>query len=102
VDELLTQVKKLTSANAVPASILSNLHPTKASIVEFYADTTKLTEVDFKIGDGIRLKTIGNSAFVESLTVITKASANTFASGGTSTLDAMTKYASPNDLARPV
>jgi len=55
IDELMNHVKKLTQSGVVPASQLSQLHPNKQGVVEFYADVSKLTEVDFKPGDGSHL-----------------------------------------------
>ncbi|KAF2071269.1 hypothetical protein CYY_007406 [Polysphondylium violaceum] len=46
---------------------LVNLHPRSQNSIELWADAEKFSHKDYKKGDGVRFKTIGNSIFVESI-----------------------------------
>eukprot|EP01132_Coremiostelium_polycephalum_P004332 gene4332-5422_t len=46
---------------------LPYLHPSKPNYFEFWADAEKFSHKDTKPGDEVRIKTIGNSIFIESL-----------------------------------
>ncbi|EGG19525.1 hypothetical protein DFA_00103 [Cavenderia fasciculata] len=46
---------------------LPSLHPSTPNIFEFWADAEKFSHKDTKVGDEIRIKTIGNSIFLESV-----------------------------------
>jgi hypothetical protein len=87
---LIDYNKKLISAGLIPSSATGSLHPKQSNVIEFWADLDPNLSTDFKTGDSIRLKTIGNSTIVESFTVINRLAANTFAAGGSSTLDSWT------------
>jgi len=46
---------------------LVNLHPRSKNIVELWADAEQFSHKDYKKGDGVRIKTKGNSIFIESI-----------------------------------
>ncbi|EGC38910.1 hypothetical protein DICPUDRAFT_148371 [Dictyostelium purpureum] len=46
---------------------IPSLHPKKKNHLEFWADVDKFSHKIFKQGDEIRIKTMGNSIFVESI-----------------------------------
>jgi len=54
----------------VKADILNKLHPKQASVFEFWVDVSDFHNKDINIGSDVRLKTIGDSILVESITKI--------------------------------
>lgn len=88
--ELIAHNKKMVSDGLIPSSATDSLAPKKPNVIEFWAELDLNLATDFKAGDTIRLKTIGDSTLVENFTVINRLAANTFAAGGSSTLDSWT------------
>lgn len=87
IDVLLAFVKKLQSVGLVSADVVSKLHPKNRNQIELWGDQANFLDLEFAEGDVIRVKTIGDTVVLESMTVVAAGSKQTFSAGGSQLKD---------------
>lgn len=75
---------KLAKAGLIDQSTLDNLHPKKKNVIEFWGDQDNFLKFEIKTDSTVRLKTIGDTNIIDTLTIVGKLNATTFQSGDTS------------------
>ncbi|KAM9994768.1 hypothetical protein ACTFIY_000959 [Dictyostelium cf. discoideum] len=70
-DQLSIAISDGNKNSSLPSNFhddaIKNLHPNKKNYFEFWADVDKFSHKIFKSGDEVRIKTIGDSIFVDSV-----------------------------------
>jgi hypothetical protein len=82
----LTNVAELNAAvdassKALQQASRTALHPNTSNVFEFWVDWSTVLNLDVNVGKAVRLKTLGNSIFVEAIAVLTGNSQNVTYSG---------------------
>lgn len=75
---------KLAQAGLISQNILGQLHPNKKNVIEFWGDQDNFLKIEINDNSTVRLKTVGNTNIIDTLTVVGKLNSTTFQSGDTS------------------
>jgi hypothetical protein len=82
IDAVIGFIKSLQSVGLISADILSKLHPKTRNQIEVWGDQSNFLDLEINEGDIIRVKTMGDSIVIDSMTVVNQGSAKTFSAGG--------------------
>lgn len=82
VDTLISYIQKLSSVGLVNADVVKQLHPKSRNQIEVWGDQSNFLDLEINEGDTIRVKTIGDSIVIDTMTVVDQGSAKTLSAGG--------------------
>lgn len=90
VEILVGYLKKMQGVGLVSSEVVSKLHPKNRHNLELWGDQSNFLDLEFEEGDIIRVKTIGDSIVLETMTVVDQGSAKKFGAGGSALKDNLT------------
>jgi len=100
VDVLVGHLQKLQGVGLVSSDVVTKLHPKSRNQLEIWGDQSNFMDLEINEGDIIRVKTLGDSIIIDTMTVVNEGSTKTLSAGGSGLGDSWTSkiaMAQPKD-----
>lgn len=82
IDAVVGHLQKMSSVGLVSNEIVAKLHPKTRNNIEVWGEQNNFLDLEFEEGSIIRLKTIGDSVIIDTMTVVDQGSEKKMSAGG--------------------
>lgn len=90
VENVVAHIQKMSSVGIVSSEVVNKLHPKTRNNIEVWGDQALFLDLEIDEGSIIRLKTIGDSVIIDTMTVVDQGSAKKLSAGGSQLGDSWT------------